>query len=119
MTMAVLSSDLFSLGVILVALAFAAHVGHAVMLANGRRLIPDLSAATAAIPQPAYAGVVTGSFVTERTRAASNGPTTFASPSPLSRAALWLTFAAFLALGTSMLLRAYIVGRGPWGNMYE
>ena len=37
--MAVLSSDLFSLGVILVALGFAAHVGHAVMLANGRRLI--------------------------------------------------------------------------------
>ena len=36
--MAVLSSDLFSLGVILVALGFAAHVGHAVMLANGRRL---------------------------------------------------------------------------------
>jgi len=89
------------------------------MLANGRRLLPDLSAATAAIPQPAYAGVVTGSFVTERTQAATSGPTTFASPSPLSRAALWLTFAAFLALGTSMLLRAYIVGRGPWGNMYE
>ena len=30
-------STLFSLGVILVALGFAAHVGHAVMLANGRR----------------------------------------------------------------------------------
>ena len=39
LTMAVLSSDLFSLGVILVALGFAAHVGHAVMLANGRRLV--------------------------------------------------------------------------------
>jgi len=37
--MAVLSSDLFSLGVILVALGFAAHIGHAVMLANGRRLV--------------------------------------------------------------------------------
>ena len=117
--MALLSSNLFSLGVILVALGFAAHVGHAVMLANGRRLIPDLSAATAAVPQPAYAGVVTGSFVTERTRAASTGPATFASPSPLSRAAIWLSFGAFLALGASMLLRAWLVGRGPWGNMYE
>lgn len=117
--MAQLSTSLFSLGVILVALGFAAHVGHAVMLANGRRLIPDLSAATAAIPQPAYAGVVTGSFVTERSRAVSNGPATFASPSPLSRAAIWLTFGAFLALGASMLLRAWLVGRGPWGNMYE
>ena len=40
MTVAELSSDLFSLGVILVALGFAAHVGHAVMLANGRRACP-------------------------------------------------------------------------------
>jgi cytochrome c-type biogenesis protein CcsB len=119
MTLALLSSNLFSLGVILVALGFAAHVGHAVMLANGRRLLPDLSAATAAVPQPAYAGVVTGSFAAERTRAASSGPATFASPSPLSRAAIVLTFGAFLALGASMLLRAWLVGRGPWGNMYE
>ncbi len=35
--MAELSSNLFSLGVLLVAFGFAAHVGHAVMLANGRR----------------------------------------------------------------------------------
>jgi cytochrome c-type biogenesis protein CcsB len=119
MIMALLSSNLFSLGVILVALGFAAHVGHAVMLANGRRLIPDLSAATASLQQPAYAGVVTGSFVTERTLAASSGPATFAAPSPLSRAAIWLTFAAFVSLGAAMLLRAVIVGRGPWGNMYE
>ncbi len=43
--MASLSPDLFSLGVLLVALGFAAHVGHAVMLANGRRLVPSLSIA--------------------------------------------------------------------------
>jgi cytochrome c-type biogenesis protein CcsB len=116
MTMAVLSSMLFSLGVILVALGFAAHVGHAVMLANGRRL---LQLAPAAAPQPAYAGVVTGSFVSERARSAAAGPATFASPSPLSRAAVWLTAGAFLALGASMLLRAILVGRGPWGNMFE
>src|SRR5262245_46835729 len=119
MTMAALSSNLFSLGVILVALGFAAHVGHAVMLANGRRLLPDLAAAGAAAPQPAFAGVVTGSFATERSRAARNGPAEFASPSPLSRAAIWLTAVAFLTLGASMLLRAILVGRGPWGNMFE
>ena len=50
---------------------------------------------------------------------ASSGPADFAAPSPLSRAATWLTFGAFLALGTSMLLRAILVGRGPWGNMFE
>ena len=112
--MAVLSSDLFSLGVILVSLGFAAHVGHAVMLANGRRLV-----SLAPARQPAFAGVVTGSFVDEQVRSASTGLDTYASPSPLSRAAIGLTFIAWIALGASMLLRAIVVGRGPWGNMYE
>ena len=119
MTMAALSSSLFSLGVILVALGFAAHVGHAVMLANGRRLLPSLSPAGAAARQPAYAGVVTGSFVEEQTRAATTGLDTYAAPSPLSRAAISLSLAAFIALGVSVLLRGIVVGRGPWGNMFE
>jgi cytochrome c-type biogenesis protein CcsB len=114
MTMALLSSNLFSLGVILVALGFAAHVGHAVMLANGRRLPSFVTAR-----QPAYAGVVTGSFVNEQTRAGSSGLDTFASRSPLSRASTGLTFAAWLTLGASLILRAAVVGRGPWGNMFE
>ena len=113
--MADLSSNLFSLGVLLVALGFATHVGHAVMLANGRRLLPILSIAR----QPAYAGVVTGSFVDERARVAASGLDTSASPSPLSRAALGLTVAAVLTLGASLLLRGIVVGRGPWGNMFE
>ena len=66
--MAELSSNLFSLGVLLVAFGFAAHVGHAVMLANGRR---SLSFAPA--QRPAYAGAVSGSFVTRQTTAAQSG----------------------------------------------
>ncbi len=116
--MAVLSSNLFSLGVILVALGFAAHVGHAVMLANGRRL-PSFAAARSTAQQPAYAGVVTGSFVSERQRAMELGLDTYASPSPLSRAAVGLAFAAFVALGASVLMRGLVVGRGPWGNLFE
>ena len=112
--MAMLSSNLFSLGVILVALGFAAHVGHAVMLANGRRMV-----SLAPARQPAFAGVVTGSFVDEQVRSASSALDTYASPSPLSRAAIGLTFVAWIALGASLLLRAVVVGRGPWGNMFE
>jgi cytochrome c-type biogenesis protein CcsB len=115
MTMAVLSSSLFSLGVIFVALGFAAHVGHAVMLANGRRTLPVL----ASVRQPAYAGVVTGSFVAAQAQAAASGPGTAASPSPLSRAALGLSLVGWLGLGASLLLRGLVVGRGPWGNMFE
>ncbi len=117
--MAELSSLLFSIGVILVALGFAAHVGHAVMLANGRRALPAVNVAAGLGRQPAYAGVVTGSFVTAQERATSGGPVLAASPSPLSRAAAWLTDAAIVALGASLLLRGIVVGRGPWGNMYE
>ncbi len=115
--MAELSSVLFSLGTIFVALAFAAHVGHAVMLANGRRSLPVLAAS--GVRQPAYAGVVTGSFVTSRAEAAASGPTFAASPSPLSRTATALTLLAIAALGASLLLRGIVVGRGPWGNMFE
>ena len=115
MSLEVLSSTLFSIGTLLVAIGFAAHVGHAVMLANGRRTLPAFVGA----PQPAYAGVVTGSFVSSQTQATASGPTTAASPTPLSRAAIGITFVAFLALGASMLTRAIVVGRGPWGNMFE
>ena len=37
--MAELSSALFPIGVVFIALGFAAYVGHAVMLANGRRTV--------------------------------------------------------------------------------
>jgi cytochrome c-type biogenesis protein CcsB len=110
-----LSSGSFSLGVVLIALGFAAHIGHAVLLANGRRTLPAIVTS----PQPAWAGVVTGSFVSAQAQAAFGGPSTAASPSPLSRPALLLSLVGWIALGVSLLVRALIVGRGPWGNMFE
>jgi cytochrome c-type biogenesis protein CcsB len=115
MSLEVLSSTLFSMGVLLIAIGFAAHVGHAVMLANGRRTLPVLVTTN----QPAYAGVVTGSFVNSQVQAATSGPATAASPTPLSRAAIWITATAWVFLGLSLLARAIVVGRGPWGNMFE
>ena len=100
---------------VFIALGFAAHIGHAVMLANGRRTMPVLGA----IRQPAYAGVVTGSFVNAQVEAASSGPGMAASSSPLSRTAIGLSLGGWLALGASLLVRAVVVGRGPWGNMFE
>jgi cytochrome c-type biogenesis protein CcsB len=115
--MAQASSLLFVLGAIAIAIAFAAHVGHAVLLANGRRL-PSLAASS--IGRPAFAtGGVTGSFVTSRMAAAGAGPSLSASPTPLTRAATLATLAGFAFLLSSMLLRAVLVGRGPYGNLYE
>ena len=108
--MAVASQLLFTLGVWAVAVAFAAHVAHAVLLANGRRTFPVLAAAR----QPAYAGVVTGSFVAGR-----SASTTAVGTSPLGRAALVAAVIGFGLLIGSLVFRASIVGRGPWGNLFE
>ncbi|HEU0242280.1 MAG TPA: cytochrome c biogenesis protein CcsA [Candidatus Limnocylindrales bacterium] len=109
------SSILFVLGVIATAIGFAAHVGHAVLLANGRRVVSFAPA-----PQPAFAtGGVTGSFVASRMSSASAPLELSASPSPLSRAATVITAAAFGLLLASLVTRGIAVGRGPYGNLYE
>jgi cytochrome c-type biogenesis protein CcsB len=113
------SQALFTTGTIVLAFAFAATIGHAVMLANGRRLAGALAAGASSVVRPAWAGVATGSFVESRAATAAAGPADFAAPSPLSNAARWLTLAAFAALAGSMAIRGVIVGRGPWGNMFE
>jgi cytochrome c-type biogenesis protein CcsB len=112
-----ISQILFPIATIFVALGFAAFVGHAVMLANGRRSLPVLVPGQA--QQPAWAGVVTGSFAQTRTAAVNAAPDLAGSPTPLGRAAVGLTWLGFALLLTSMALRAVVVGRGPWGNMFE
>ena len=114
------SQALFTAGTIILAFAFAATIGHAVMLANGRRSLAGAFAAGATgVVRPAWAGVATGSFVETRAATAAAGPTDFAAPSPLSGSARWLTLGAFAALVGSMVIRGVIVGRGPWGNLFE
>jgi cytochrome c-type biogenesis protein CcsB len=114
---------LFAIGTLVLVFAFAASIGHAVMLANGRRIAAAgaavAGAAKASVPQPAWAGVASGSFVESQAALAAAGPTDFAAPSPLSGAARWLTLGAFVTLAASMTLRAIVVGRGPWGNLFE
>jgi cytochrome c-type biogenesis protein CcsB len=112
--MAEASSILYVVGVIVTALAFAAHVGHAVLLANGRRAI-----ALAPTRQPALAAQgVTGSFVASQVPRGEE-PALALSPTPLSRAAVLLATAAFALLVASLVLRGIVVGRGPYGNLYE
>jgi cytochrome c-type biogenesis protein CcsB len=118
--MSVLASFLFPIGTILIAFAFAAHVGHSVLLANGRRSVR--LALGSAVAQPAWAGAVTGSFATARAAAipadSADAPLGIA-PTPLGRAAIWLAGAGFAALVAYLVARGIAVGRGPWGNMFE
>src|SRR5260221_7233138 len=89
-----LAQLLFTIGTVVLAIAFAAHIGHAVLLANGRRLVGVVGTVRAPAMQPAWAGVASGSFIESRSAAEAAGPAPFASPSPLSRAALWLAIGA-------------------------
>jgi cytochrome c-type biogenesis protein CcsB len=116
--MEALTQALFAIGTVVLVFAFAAAIGHAVLLANGRRALASVLAPMSA-PRPAWAGVATGSFVESRAAVAASGPADFAAPSPLSRPSRWLTVAAFALLAGSMVVRGVIVGRGPWGNLFE
>lgn len=112
--MATASYYLYVVAGLLLAGAFAAHVGHATLLATGRRLAATLTAGRA----PAFAGAVGGSFVAEVEAApgdaAGSGPRTALAPF-----AIGLAWSAALALGLALLLRGIVVGRGPWGNLFE
>jgi cytochrome c-type biogenesis protein CcsB len=82
-------------GSLLLLLAFVMAVAHATLLATARRPVMALAGADgglAALP----GGVPTAS-------ALSHG----------------LTWASLLVLGAGLATRAIVVGRGPWGNMYE
>ena len=116
--MEALTQALFAIGTVVLVFAFAAAIGHAVLLASGRRSLASVLSPIAA-PRPAWAGVATGSFVESRAAVAASGPADFAAPSPLSRPSRWLTVAAFALLAGSMVVRGVIVGRGPWGNLFE
>jgi cytochrome c-type biogenesis protein CcsB len=118
--MSILATILFPVGTIAMALAFAAHVGHAVLLANGRRSI-SLALGNRAV-QPAWAGAVTGSFAAARSSATtSDGPDAplGIAPTPLGRAAVLLAGFGLASLGIYLVARGIAVGRGPWGNMFE
>ncbi len=115
-TLASISQVLFTAGTVGLAIAFAATVAHAVLLASGRRSLARLLPAPAA---PAWAGVASGSFVESRAAAASAAAPDFAASTPLAGAARWLTVGAFAILAAALLARAIVVGRGPWGNLFE
>ncbi len=108
--MTTLSQYLFVVGALLLTFAFVLGVAYTTLLAVGRRATAGSGAGT---PQLAVAeaGAVAPAAVAER------------DPSPgaetVGAIAHGLTWASFLAMAGSLLVRAVIVERGPWGNMYE
>jgi len=106
MTLPDVSYYAFDVGTIALAISFVLFVAHTTVLAMGRRR--------------AFAGALAG---------AGSGRTTTTVVMPpdatgvlnttaggLAQAFAWLSF---VLIGIGMLIRAYLVGRGPWGNLYE
>ena len=71
--------------------------------------------------QPAFAtGGVTGSFVTVAGRGRRDARSGSRPPPPRCRARRRsITVLAFALLASSLVLRGIVVGRGPYGNLYE
>jgi cytochrome c-type biogenesis protein CcsB len=103
--MATMSNYLFVTGALLLLFAFVMGVAYTTLLALGRRAIVS--------PRLATAGA-DGS-----TSMLGGGSAPLPGSDTVSAIAQGLTWASFLLMAASLLVRASIVGRGPWGNMYE
>ncbi len=128
--MAQMSLYLFTGGGLALVFAFVFHIAHTAMLAAGRRSLAVL------VPTATLAGAGAGTGTVDLgagatgTRTARPGTATLpatvdadpddtAMRTPVIGIAMTGAWVAWVLVGLSMLLRAIIVGRGPWGNMYE
>jgi cytochrome c-type biogenesis protein CcsB len=103
-----LSQYLFVSGALLLLFAFVAAVALTTLLATARQALAT---------QPAAAGVVAGAPVAQTVRPVR--PRDVQGAATLAAIGHGLTWASLLLLAGSLATRAVIVGRGPWGNMYE
>ena len=106
--MATLSQYLFVTGALLLLFAFVLAVAYTTWLAVGRRSVVAVAATQ---PRLAAAGAGTPSTAPV--------PAALAGGSTVEAIGHGLTWASFLLMAASLLVRAVIVERGPWGNMYE
>jgi cytochrome c-type biogenesis protein CcsB len=105
MTLAKLSYYAFDVGTIALAISFILFVVYTTMLAMGRRQVLAVAGAGAG------AGTGGGTFTTGRAVAGRE-----ISAGGIAQAFVWVSF-VLIAIG--LVVRAYLVGRGPWGNLYE
>ena len=117
MGLAGLSQYLLVAGAICLVVGFVLHVVHTTVLAAGRRAAAALAPAADADRRHRHWGRSPSSAHSARkprTRHAAS-----ATRRPPGSIGIGMTWTGWILVGLAMLIRAYIVGRGPWGNMYE
>ena len=104
--MASMSYYLIDLGTVTAAIAFVLLVVHTSLLAFGHRaaLMPARTAAVAG------AGSGTQTVTIGRAHQVD-------TETPAGSTGQLFVWVSFIAVGVGMLVRAIIVGRGPWGNL--
>jgi cytochrome c-type biogenesis protein CcsB len=105
---ATLSFYLVVVGGIALVGAFALYVAHLVLVAQGDRAVTPRLASAAASMRGNLAEQLDG-----------GAPTAAESTSTISAIAGALAVIATGSLGIALTTRAIVVGRGPWGNLYE
>ena len=119
--MATLSLYAFVAGGLALVFAFACHVAYTTILARSgvavarRRLAP----AGVVVGAGGTATVAIGGPGSASSMALADQPTLDQPGTTSSAFAISATWVAAVLIGLSMLLRAIVVVRGPWGNMYE
>ena len=106
--MATLSFYLVVVGTIALVGAFVLYIAHLVLVAHGDRAVTPRLATAAASMRGNLAEQLDG-----------GAPTAAESSSPISAIAAALAAIATGSLGVALIARAIVVGRGPWGNLYE
>jgi len=114
MTLAKLSLYLFYAGALTLIISFVLHVAYTTSLAVRGRVVAGALGGRRLVTAGAAAGGGHGAGSTTLTL---DDPSRSSSHvAAIAGAFAWLTL---VLVGLSMLIRAWIVGRGPWGNMYE
>ncbi len=115
--MASLSQYLFVTGALLLLFAFVLAVAYTTLLAVGRRATTTVGMGMSQLATIGPDGSTANVVVTAPSRATR--PTPLPGSATVGAISHGLTWASFLLLAGSLLARAVVVQRGPWGNMYE
>jgi len=123
MTPADVSLYLFYAGVITLAISFLLHVGHTTYLAvAGSVAVGSRYSGLAASTSGSGPSTTVSLTGPERYSAAPrdrSGTLRAGMRTQVGEIAGAFSWLSLLLIGGSMVIRALIVGRGPWGNMYE
>ncbi len=104
MTLGELSYYATDVGMVTLFIGFLLLVVHTTLLAAGRRGL-------VLAPAAAGAGALGGTTTLTTDNASSS--------TPAGSAGQVFVWTSFVLVGIGMAVRAYLVGRGPWGNLYE